>query len=132
MGTEGKLKLNKPSLAKKAEVVVVSVEEVVVVMVEEVEVVMVEEMVVMVEEMVVMVEEMVVSVEEAVEAAAEVEVVITAIKMGTWLEIVQSLTVGIVNKILQMFQFVYSCLVIRCPGLVCWLHRQSYSSMESC
>merc|ERR1711934_259175 len=97
--------------------------------VEEVEVVMMEEMVVMVEEMVVMVEEMVMGVEEvAVEAAAEVEVVITAIKMGTWLEIVQSLTVGIVNKILQMFQFVYSCLVIRCPGLVCWLHRQSYSS----
>merc|ERR1712037_327256 len=65
----------------------------------------VEEMVVMVEEMVVMVEEMVV----AVEAAAEVEVVITAIKMGTWLEIVQSLTVGIVNKIHQMSR---PCLLV--------------------
>merc|ERR1712077_97910 len=96
------------------------------VMVEEVVVVMVEEMVV------VMVEEMAVSAEEVAVEAEEVEVVITATKMGTWPEIVQSLTVGIVNHILQMFQFVYSCLVIRCPGLVCWLHRQSYSSMESC
>merc|ERR1719242_1744242 len=101
-------------------------------MVEEV-VVMAEEMVVvMVEEMGVMVEEMVVSVEEVAVEAAGVEVVITVTKMGTWPEIVQSLTVGIVNEILQMFQFVFSCLVIRCPGLVCWLHRQSYSSMESC
>merc|ERR1719219_2703901 len=113
------------------EVVVVMVEEVVVVMVEEMAV-MVEEMVVLAEEMVVSVEEMVVSVEEVAVEAAGVEVVITATKMGTWPEIVQSLTVGIVNDILQMFQFVYSCLVIRCPGLVCWLHRQSYSSMESC
>merc|ERR1712228_1134540 len=108
------------------------VEEVVVVMVEEMGVVMVEEMVVMVEEMAVSAEEMVVSVEEVAVEAAGVEVVITVTKMGTWPEIVQSLTVGIVNDSLQIFQFVYSCLVIRCPGLVCWLHRQSYSSMESC
>merc|ERR1712083_44976 len=119
------------------EVVAVMVEEMVA-MVEEMAVmvaemaVMVEEMVVMVEEMVVSAEEMVVSVEEVAVEAVGVEVVITATKMGTWPEIVQSLTVGIVNDSLQIFQFVYSCLVIRCPGLVCWLHRQSYSSMESC
>merc|ERR1712110_890833 len=87
--------------------------------------------VVMVEEMVVvMVEEMAVMGEEVAVEAAGVEVVITATKMGTWPEIVQSLTVGIVNDSLQIFQFVYSCLVIRCTGLVFWLHRQSYSSME--
>merc|ERR1712141_993375 len=105
--------------------------EMVVVMVEEM-VVMVEEMAVMVEEMVGSAEEMVVSVEEVAVEAAGVEVVITVTKMGTWPEIVQSLTVGIVNEVLQMFQFVLSCLVIRCPGLVWSLHRQSYSSMESC
>merc|ERR1712218_665908 len=79
-----------------------------VVMVEEM-VVMVEEMVVMVEEMVVSAEEMVVSVEEVAVEAAGVEVVITATKMGTWPEIVQSLTVGIVNEILQMFR---PCLLV--------------------
>merc|ERR1739844_272294 len=70
--------------------------------------------------------------EVAVEAAVEVGVVTTAIKMGTWPEIVQRLTVAVAIENGPIHQFVCSCLVIRCPDLVCWFHRQCYSSMESC
>merc|ERR1712061_127172 len=69
---------------------------------------------------------------EEVAVEAEVEVVTTAIKMGTWPEIVQRLTVAVAIENGPIHQFVCSCLVIRCPDLVCWFHRQCYSSMESC
>merc|ERR1712141_560943 len=70
--------------------------------------------------------------EVVVEAAVEVEVVTTAIKMGTWPEIVQSLTVAVAIESGPIHQFVCSCLDIRCPDLVCWFHQHCYSSMESC